>query len=117
VKANELRDLPVEELMIKLDEAKEEFFNLRFQSATGQLDNFNQLGQVKREIARIETITRERELGIEVEITQAEAMAPERKRKWRNKPVEDVPEAEASPEPENKTDAPAEVVTERVSDD
>ncbi len=83
MKANEVRELPMEELKIKMDEAKEEYFNLRFQSATGQLDNFNQLGQVKREIARLETIRRERELGIEVEVSEAEAEAPEAKRKWR----------------------------------
>lgn len=105
MKAHELRELPEEELSIKLDEAKEEFFNLRFQSATGQLDNFNQLGQLKREIARIETIRRERELGIEVEVNEAEAQAaPEKKRKW-GRP-KDVPEAglEAGPEAEEGDD-------------
>jgi len=48
----------------KLKEAKEELFNLRFQSATGQLENHGRLRSVKTEIARIYTILRERELGI-----------------------------------------------------
>ena len=48
----------------KLKDAKEELFNLRFQSATGQLENHGRLRTVKTEIARIYTIMRERELGI-----------------------------------------------------
>lgn len=60
----ELRHLAVEELDGKLREAKEELFNLRFQVATGQLESHGRLGQVRKEIARIYTIIRERELGI-----------------------------------------------------
>lgn len=60
----ELRQLAVEELDGKLREAKEELFNLRFQVATGQLESHGRLGQVRKEIARIYTIIRERELGI-----------------------------------------------------
>ena len=60
----ELRQLAVEELDGKLREAKEELFNLRFQIATGQLESHGRLGQVRKEIARIYTIIRERELGI-----------------------------------------------------
>ncbi|MVT26559.1 50S ribosomal protein L29 [Nesterenkonia alkaliphila] len=52
------------ELGSKLREAKEELFNLRFQSATGQLENSARLKAVKRDIARIYTVLRERELGI-----------------------------------------------------
>jgi large subunit ribosomal protein L29 len=62
--ADELRTLPETELVAKLKEAKEELFNLRFQSATGQLGNHSRLRVVKREIARIYTVMRERELGI-----------------------------------------------------
>ena len=62
--ANELRELNADELMIKLRESKEELFNLRFQSATGQLDNHGRLRAVKKDIARIYTEMRERELGI-----------------------------------------------------
>ena len=63
-KAIELRNLGEEELLTKLREAKEELFNLRFQSATGQLESHGRLRAVRRDIARIYTIMRERELGI-----------------------------------------------------
>jgi large subunit ribosomal protein L29 len=59
-----LRSLDAQSLEEKLKEAKEELFNLRFQNATGQLDNTARLQKVRREIARIYTVQRERELGI-----------------------------------------------------
>ena len=62
--ATELRGLLDDELVTKLREAKEELFNLRFQSATGQLDNNKRLQTVKHDIARIYTVMRERELGL-----------------------------------------------------
>ncbi len=62
----ELRGLGAEELASRLKEAKEELFNLRFQVATGQLDNNRRLQVVRRDIARIYTIMRERELGLSV---------------------------------------------------
>ncbi|QFQ03113.1 50S ribosomal protein L29 [Corynebacterium urogenitale] len=62
--AHELRELNNEELTTRLREAKEELFNLRFQMATGQLSNNRRLGVVKRDIARIYTVLRERELGL-----------------------------------------------------
>jgi large subunit ribosomal protein L29 len=62
----QLRELPEEELQAQLREAKEELFNLRFQMATGQLDNNRRLRTVRRDIARIYTIMRERELGLSV---------------------------------------------------
>ena len=62
--AAEIRDLADEELVSRLGEAKEELFNLRFQVATGQLDNNRRLQHVRRDIARIYTVMRERELGI-----------------------------------------------------
>mgnify|MGYP003325172108 CR=1 FL=1 len=64
ITVNELRALEVDELATKLKEAKEELFNLRFQAATGQLENHGRLNAVRKEIARIYTIMRERELGI-----------------------------------------------------
>ena len=64
VKAAELRELPEEDLVSRLREAKAELFNLRVQGATGQLDNNRRLQVVRREIARIYTIMRERELGL-----------------------------------------------------
>ncbi len=62
--AAELRVLDADSLEEKLREAKEELFNLRFQSATGQLESHGRLRAVRRDIARIYTIMRERELGI-----------------------------------------------------
>ena len=64
VTAEQLRALSTDELAIKLREGKEELFNLRFQAATGQLENHGRLTAVRKEIARIYTILRERELGI-----------------------------------------------------
>jgi large subunit ribosomal protein L29 len=62
----ELRGLEDERLVDELRKAKEELFNLRFQSATGQLDNHGRLRAVRKDIARIYTEMRERELGIGV---------------------------------------------------
>lgn len=64
MKAKELRNLTDEELEQKLDELKEELFNLRFQNATVQLDNPARIREVKRTIARVKTILNERKLGI-----------------------------------------------------
>ena len=61
-KAAELREYNDAELIQRLAEAKEEHFNLRFQNATGQLDNVARLPQVRRDVARIETLLREREI-------------------------------------------------------
>jgi len=60
----ELRQLSAEELTGKVRELKEELFNLRFQAATGQLESHGRLSAVRKEIARVYTIVRERELGI-----------------------------------------------------
>ena len=62
--AHELDDLNNVDLEGKLREAKEELFNLRFQAATGQLESHGRLQAVKKDIARIYTVVRERELGI-----------------------------------------------------
>ncbi len=62
MKAFELRELDADELAEKLDEAKEELFNLRFQMATNQLDNTARLREVRREVARISTVIREQEI-------------------------------------------------------
>ncbi|ABG97918.1 50S ribosomal protein L29 [Rhodococcus sp. ACS1] len=64
--AAELRELTEEELVTRLRESKEELFNLRFQMATGQMDNNRRLRTVRHEIARIYTVLRERELGLAV---------------------------------------------------
>ena len=60
--AQELRELNDAELIQRLAEAKEEHFDLRFQAATGQLDNTARLGEVRREVARLNTLMREREI-------------------------------------------------------
>ncbi len=64
ITAEELRALNTEELQAKLKDAKEELFKLRFQAATGQLESHGRLTAVRKEIARIYTVIRERELGI-----------------------------------------------------
>ena len=74
--AAEFRELGDEDLNARLAEAKEELFNLRFQLATGQLTNNRRLRTVKRDIARIYTVVRERELGIR-EAVSAPAEAEE----------------------------------------
>ena len=63
-KAHQLDELNDIDLESKLREAKEELFNLRFQAATGQLESHGRLRTVKKDIARIYTVVRERELGI-----------------------------------------------------
>ena len=78
VAASELREQSDEELVSRLREAKAELFNLRVQAATGQLDNHGRLKVIRKDIARIYTIMRERELGLsaapddqaEVEVTK-----------------------------------------------
>jgi large subunit ribosomal protein L29 len=62
MKALELRALDASELAEKLDEAKEELFNLRFQVATNQLDNTSRLREIRHEVARINTVIREQEI-------------------------------------------------------
>jgi large subunit ribosomal protein L29 len=64
VTAGDLRELTDDELVERLREAKEELFNLRFQLATGQLSNNRRMRVVRREIARVYTVLRERELGL-----------------------------------------------------
>jgi large subunit ribosomal protein L29 len=66
--AGNLRASSLEELASKLAEAKEELFNLRFQGATGQLESHGRLRAVRKEIARIYTVMRERELGIIIDV-------------------------------------------------
>ena len=65
MKAKELKELTDEELSEKLAETRQEIFNLRFQSSTGSLENISRMRLAKREIARILTVRRERELALE----------------------------------------------------
>jgi large subunit ribosomal protein L29 len=62
MKAQEIRAMTLDEIGQELDDAREELFNLRFQFSTGRLENFNRLTEVKRDVARLKTIMREREL-------------------------------------------------------
>ena len=64
MKVNEIRDLSADEQSEKIKSLKEELFNLRFQHATGQLENPMRIREVKRSIAQIKTIQREAALGI-----------------------------------------------------
>ncbi len=68
-RTRELRDLGDEELVQRLSEVQGELFNLRFQHVTGQLDNHSRLGQLRKDVARLRTVLRERE------IAAAEALA------------------------------------------
>lgn len=68
MKANEIREFTDKELDGKLLELKSELFNLRFQLATGQLDNPMRIKAVRKDIARVQTILKERELGIGREV-------------------------------------------------
>lgn len=70
MKAKTLRDLTDEELAKKLEESKDELFRLRFQLATNQLDNPMRLKEVRKNIARLKTVIRERELGIDRALRQ-----------------------------------------------
>ena len=70
-KATELRELPDDELLARIDSAKEELFNLRFQLATGQLDNPTRIKVVRRDVARIATVLREREIEAELDAVAA----------------------------------------------
>ncbi len=62
MKAKEVRDMNTAELTVKLDDLKKDLFNLRLQHATNQLDNPIKIADVKRDIARVKTIIREREM-------------------------------------------------------
>ena len=62
LKLSEIRELSHEDIEKRLDETKEELFNLRFQNATGQLDNYKRIKDLKRDVARIKTILREQEI-------------------------------------------------------
>ncbi len=70
--ADELRELPDDELTARIDSAKEELFNLRFQLATGQLDNPARIREVRHDVARIHTVLREREIELELDALAAQ---------------------------------------------
>jgi large subunit ribosomal protein L29 len=75
MKAAEIRDMDTEELHTRISELKEELFNLRFQLATGQLDNHRRMKIVRREVARIRTILRERDFAAVASVAGAPGRA------------------------------------------
>ena len=74
--AAELRELTDDQLIERADSAKEELFNLRFQLATGQLDNSSAIKKIRHEIARIATVMRQRDIEATQASTDARASAP-----------------------------------------
>ena len=70
-KAVELREIPDDELYVRIESAKEELFNLRFQLATGQLDNTARLKELRHDVARLATVLREREIELELDTIAA----------------------------------------------
>ncbi|MFD1213751.1 50S ribosomal protein L29 [Arthrobacter sp. GCM10027362] len=96
---NQLETFDNERLVEELRKAKEELFNLRFQSATGQLENHGRLRAVKRDIARIYTVLRERELGIRPDVAAPAAdVQDETKAARKSKKAEAAESAEAPAE-------------------
>ena len=75
MKALELRDMMDEDLLVRLEALKEELFNLRFQLATGQLDNVARLKELRHDVARLATVLREREIELELDTLAAQAEA------------------------------------------
>jgi len=68
MKASDIREQTAEELETKLNETKKDLFNLKFQKAIGQVENTQAIGNLKRDIARVETLIREKELGINQQV-------------------------------------------------
>ena len=93
-KAAELRELPDDELVARIESSKEELFNLRFQSATGQLESHGRIRAVKRDIARLYTVIRERELGIRATPAPVEAVTKAKKTKAKKADAADKAEKE-----------------------
>ena len=77
---SELREMDDDELVTRLVEARQELFNFRFQHVTGQLDNYSRLAEVRKEIARIHTLLREREIAA-AEAGEAATAAPTTRRR------------------------------------
>ncbi len=110
--AGELRELHDEELENRLADASQELFNLRFQHVTGQLDNYSRLSELRREVARVNTLLREREIAAAEAGSSAATVeaAPEveavekKKRRARVLASRRRAEAEASADPANAPD-------------
>ena len=92
----ELATMDDERLVVELKRAKEELFNLRFQSATGQLDSHGRLRAVKRDIARLYTVIRERELGISASPAPVEKKTADKKKSKKADEAKKAAEAPSS---------------------
>jgi len=73
MKTNEIREKTKEELEMKLTEAKKNLFSLKFKKSTGQLENSMEIKKIKKDIARINTLIREKELGINKKVSKQKA--------------------------------------------
>ncbi|WP_066517760.1 50S ribosomal protein L29 [Curtobacterium ammoniigenes] len=102
LRPTELDTFEDERLVDELKKAKEELFNLRFQSATGQLESHGRLRAVKRDIARIYTVLRERELGIRATPAPVEAPAKAKRSSKKAAPAADAAEATTTDAAEEK---------------
>ena len=100
---HELDNFDEARLVDELKKAKEELFNLRFQSATGQLESHGRLRAVKRDIARIYTVIRERELGIRA--TPVAEVAPAKAEKKTKKAKAEAPAADATADADETKEA------------
>ena len=114
-KALELRELDDEELESRLGEYRRELLNLRFQLATGQLDNSARIGEVKKDVARVLTVLRDRELGLDFE-TPAPAPAAARRRPAPSDEPDDVEAAFDAEDEVEEAVAEAELGAEGASD-
>jgi large subunit ribosomal protein L29 len=101
-KAAELRELPDEELYERMEGAKEELFNLRFQLATGQLDNTARLKDLRHDVARIATVLRERELERELDAWAAAEAARRERQEEASEEMSEAPDEGASDEVEEE---------------
>lgn len=100
---SELDTFEDERLVEEVKKSKAELFNLRFQSATGQLESHGRVRQVKRDIARIYTVIRERELGIRATPDAAPAAAPKKKAAKKSDKAETAASDAAPAAPKKKT--------------
>ena len=104
-----------ERLLEELKKAKEELFNLRFQSATGQLESHGRLRAVKRDIARIYTVIRERELGIRA-TPVVEVKAPKKAADKAEKPAAKAPAKTTTKKPADAAEAPEAAAVENTDE-
>ena len=103
MKASEIRELSRAELETKISEVKKNMFNLKFQKASGQLDNLMKIKNLKRDVALIETIAREQELGINTVKASAKPAKQVKAKKTKEVKVKkDVAKTEAVKKPARK---------------